>query len=302
MFDEKTRVGEQQNLRGFGDAFAGRGAGHQRRRSARCPPLLRDIDPCAATSPPRTPTSSGSSPRRRARARSSRRSPRSRASLFVNLDPTFAALAEVARPFLQESISEGPPALDAAIRVVPDPAPVPAQHRGSFHELQPGVARAAHCRARPRRRARASARRTLRARPRSTAASRSLLSELQDFAEDPVVPLGLKRPHRRRSRRSNPTLDYLAPAQTHLQLRRRCCSATSPRCCPRATATAPGSGSSSSPRRRAPTTRAARPRRPPTARRSDNYLHSNPYPNTASPGPAQGVRGRQRAATPPAAR
>ena len=27
----------------------------------------------------------------------------------------------------------------------------------------------------------------------------------------------------------------------------------------------------------------------------ENYLHSNPYPNTAAPGPAQGVRGGQRA-------
>ena len=27
----------------------------------------------------------------------------------------------------------------------------------------------------------------------------------------------------------------------------------------------------------------------------DNYLHTNPYPNTAAPGPAERVRGRQRA-------
>ena len=61
-------------------------------------------------------------------------------------------------------------------------------------------------------------------------------------------------------------------------------SATSDRCCPRATATAPGSGSSSSPRRRARTTRAARRPRPPNGPTLENHLHTNPYPNTAAPG------------------
>ena len=37
-------------------------------------------------------------------------------------------------------------------------------------------------------------------------------------------------------------------------------------------------------------------------RRSDNYLHTNPYPNTASPGPDAGVRGGQRALRSPASR
>ena len=52
-------------------------------------------------------------PRRSGRPpRSSRRSPRRRPRCSRNLDTTFRALADVARPFLQDSISGGPPALD----------------------------------------------------------------------------------------------------------------------------------------------------------------------------------------------
>ena len=38
------------------------------------------------------------------------------AQLFVYLDTTFTALARVARPFIQETISETPPTLDVADR------------------------------------------------------------------------------------------------------------------------------------------------------------------------------------------
>ena len=65
------------------------------------------------------------------------------ASLFVNLDTTFTALAEVARPFIQESISEVAADLDAAIEEFP-PASVPAPTTTAlFRELRPGVPRCA---------------------------------------------------------------------------------------------------------------------------------------------------------------
>ena len=43
------------------------------------------------------------------------------AHLFAALDVTFAAWASVARPYLQETISEGPETLDAAIAGCPPP-------------------------------------------------------------------------------------------------------------------------------------------------------------------------------------
>ena len=65
----------------------------------------------------------------------------------------------------------------------------------------------------------------------------------------------------------------------------RCSPATSPASSRQGTAWASGSGSRSSSRRTGPTTRAASPRRRPTAAAtSRNFLHYNPYPNTASPG------------------
>ncbi len=41
------------------------------------------------------------------------------AQMFVSLDSTFGAFAEVARPYIQESISEAPPTFDTLIRTAP---------------------------------------------------------------------------------------------------------------------------------------------------------------------------------------
>ena len=66
------------------------------------------------------------------------------AALFRNLDTTFSALADVARPTSSDSISGGPPALDDG-----DPRPARASgpswptRRGSSPSCAPGVARSA---------------------------------------------------------------------------------------------------------------------------------------------------------------
>ena len=59
------------------------------------------------------------------------------ASLFVNLDTTFTALASVARPFIQESISEGPPSEEVAIREFPRQRPFLRNNAAFFNELRP---------------------------------------------------------------------------------------------------------------------------------------------------------------------
>ena len=53
--------------------------------------------------------------------------------MFVALDTTFAALADVARPFIQETISETPPTLDAATDDAAAIRPVPRQQRDAVH-------------------------------------------------------------------------------------------------------------------------------------------------------------------------
>ena len=76
------------------------------------------------------------------------------ASLFVNLDTTFTALASVARPFIQESISNSPPAEDAGIRGFPQQRPFLRNSAALFRELKPGVDVLPATRADPGRRAR----------------------------------------------------------------------------------------------------------------------------------------------------
>ena len=66
------------------------------------------------------------------------------ASMFVNLDTTFTALASIARPFLQESISEGPPSEEVAIREFPRQRPFLRNNAAFFAELRPGVATLPH--------------------------------------------------------------------------------------------------------------------------------------------------------------
>ena len=164
MFDDATRPAMQENLRGFGDAFAGRG------RSINT--ALGVLPRCCATSSRsratcRTPTrSSGASSTSSATPRaSSRPPPRRRPTLFVNLDTTFRALDEVARPFIQDSISEGPPTLDAAIRSFPIQRPFLRNSEGLFRELRPGAKALRTRGARPGRRASSTGTTTLRRTP-----------------------------------------------------------------------------------------------------------------------------------------
>ena len=143
MFDDKARVGSRNSLDGFGTGLAGRGR-DLNTAIDRLHPLLDDLEPVARNlASPRT---------RIARffkalaATSAEVAPvaEEQASLFVNLDTTFTALATVARPFIQESISEGPPTEEVAIREFPKQRPFLRNNAALFHELQPGVATLPH--------------------------------------------------------------------------------------------------------------------------------------------------------------
>ncbi len=137
MFDEATRPAMQENLRGFGDAFAGRGSSINAALGV-LPALLRDIQPVARSlSDPDTQLKRffdelGDTARIVAPAAEAQ------AELFRNLDVTFTALDRVARPFIQDSITEGRPTLDAAIRSFPLQRPFLRNSELLFEELQPG--------------------------------------------------------------------------------------------------------------------------------------------------------------------
>ena len=111
-------------------------------------PVMRE--PVLAGDRPRPASSTRSAPPRPR----SRRWPRSRRQMFGSLDTTFTALAEVARPFIQESISEGPPTEAVAIETLPRIRPLPRQLDRALRRPRAGRGRPAPDLADDRRRAR----------------------------------------------------------------------------------------------------------------------------------------------------
>jgi ABC-type transporter Mla subunit MlaD len=138
MFDEKTRTAIQRNLSGFGNGFAGRGPqfneafGALRQLTESSQPVLstlvapstdfagfwRALEDLSATVAPVAVT---------------------QADLFVALDRTFAAFARVSRPFIQETIEKGPPTLDTAIADLPALRPFLNDSARFFTAFQPGA-------------------------------------------------------------------------------------------------------------------------------------------------------------------
>jgi virulence factor Mce-like protein len=189
-FDAKTRAAARTNLREFGNGLAGRGADLNRAIGA-LGPLLRDLRPVMRNlADPRTGLRNffvqlGNAARIVAPAAEQQ------AELFRNLDITFGALADVARPYIQETISGGPPALDEAVRSFRVQRPFLANATGLFRELRPGV-RALRPAARDLADAFVVGTPTLR---RSVAFNRRLkpvFASLQTFSEDPMVPAAIK--------------------------------------------------------------------------------------------------------------
>jgi virulence factor Mce-like protein len=280
MFDEDTRDASQTNLRGFGDALAGRGQSINQAIGA-LRPLLRDIIPVARnlssaeTNLPRFIGELADAASIVAPAAETQ------AQLFVNLDRTFGALREVARPFIQESIAEGPESLDAGIRGFPVQRPFLANTEALFRELRPGV-RALRGAAPDLADALEIGTPTLRRLPALNGRLASLLTELETFAQDPLVPRGIRK-LTETVRLLNPTLKFLAPAQTtcnYLSLWFRNIGSLLSEGDVNGTwqrfiivAMPLGPNNEGGP--------ASAPADGPTV---DNHLHTNPYPNTASPG------------------
>jgi virulence factor Mce-like protein len=211
MFDKPTRQAAEANLQGFGDAFAGRGESLNTAIGS-LRPLLRDVVPVAKN------LSASQTHLKRffdtlgATAAIVAPVADTQARLFENLDTTFGGLRNVAKPFIQDSISGGVPALDTAIREFPKQRPFLRNTQALFHDLRPGV-KALRGAAPPLASALETGIRVLPKTPPLDRRLTALLDEVRTFSNDPLVPRGLKALTGTLNA-LNPTLQYLAPTQT----------------------------------------------------------------------------------------
>jgi ABC-type transporter Mla subunit MlaD len=138
IFDPATRRAAQGNLVAFGDALAGRGPdlnvafGELRPLVTRLERVARNL------ASPKT----GIGRFFRALADSAAEvAPvaETQAQMFVSLESTFGAFARVARPYIQESISEAPPTFDTLIRTAPRIRSFLGHSATLFAELRPGI-------------------------------------------------------------------------------------------------------------------------------------------------------------------
>ena len=138
MFDEETRLASQENLLEFGNALAGRGPTINSALS-RLPEVLTVLEPVMRNlSSPET-NLAGFIKALSATAAEVAPVAEIQAQMFGSLDITFTALAEVARPFIQESISEGPPTEETAIRTLPEIDELLVNSTGLLQDLEPAA-------------------------------------------------------------------------------------------------------------------------------------------------------------------
>ena len=304
-FDEFVNMFDDDDARGRADEPAASSATRSpaaarasTRRSARSAPLLRDVIPVARE--PLRARDTNLAALRRASSPTPRAivapAAEAQAQLFVNLDRTFGALRERRAP-----VHPGVDLRGARRRSTRRSSrsrvqrPFLANTAALFRELQPGARGAA----RPPRRTSPtrsrSARRRCAAARRSTARLASLLDAVGDVRRGPARPARHQAPDRDVRARSNPTLQLPRAGADDLQLpralvpQRRLAALRGRR--QRHLAAVHHRRHAAGPEQRGRPVVGARR----TGRRSSNHLHANPYPNTASPGPAAGVRGGQRA-------
>jgi virulence factor Mce-like protein len=138
IFDPATRHAAQQNLVAFGDALAGRGPGLNA-TLGELQPLVDRLEPVARNLASKktglgrfitglADTASEVAP-----------VAETQAEMFVALDSTFGAFAAVARPFIQETISETPPTLDTLTRTAPRIRRFLGHSATLFADLRPGI-------------------------------------------------------------------------------------------------------------------------------------------------------------------
>ena len=137
-FDEPTRDAIQRNLVEFGNAVAARGPAINA-ALGQFDPLLERLQPVGRILSARGTQLGRLIQALRDTAGEAAPVAEIQAQMFVALDTTFGALRNVARPFIQETISKSPPTEDTAIATLPTIRPFLAHNAALFAELRPGI-------------------------------------------------------------------------------------------------------------------------------------------------------------------
>ncbi|MSO41438.1 MAG: MCE family protein [Solirubrobacterales bacterium] len=210
-FDTDTRKASQVNLREFGDTLAGRGASLNEAIGALRPVVARLTPVMSNLASPSTDLAGFV---RGLTAAAGEVAPvaEQQASLFVGLDTTFGALANVSRPFIQETITKSVPTLELTQSALPKINPFLVHSAEFFHALQPG-ARALRANAKTIKGAIVEGVPALRASPAFNAQLDPTAQALLDLANDVPARQGLDELTVGAST-LNPTLAFITPAQS----------------------------------------------------------------------------------------
>jgi virulence factor Mce-like protein len=281
-FDKPTAENIRTNLTEFGNALAGRGPdlntaiGALKPLLPRLERVMRDIsDPRTGIGPffaALEQTASAVAP-----------VAETQAQMFADLDTTLAAFADLARPYLQDTISKTPPTLRTATETLPRIRPFLVNSRKLFVDLQPGTAAAAVSADTIAAALRAGIP-VLRASPQLNDQLPPTAAALRRFNDNGTVREGIGRLIDL-SDALGPPLRFIAPAQSvcnYLTLLLRNA----------AESTSVGNAAGNWQRANAlgspegPNSEGAPSSAPANGGGTDqrNFLHINPYPNTAAPG------------------
>jgi virulence factor Mce-like protein len=281
-FDEPTRAAIQANLLEFGNALAGRGVslnaaiGELLPLVERLEPVMRNlaspdtglsrfVSALAATAEEAAPVAE------------------IQGRLFVDLETTFRAFADVARPFIQETISKSPETEEVAIETLPRIRPFLANTAVLFGELRPGFHAFAPA-SREAAQAVSLGTKALRIAPAFNAQLDPTAQSLLDLNNDPVSREGI-RDLTAFNNVLSPPLAFITPAQS-------ICNYATVFLQNFASIAAFGDGLGTNQRAvvlqepTGPNSEVGPSSAPASGEGDDlaNALHYNPYPNTAAPG------------------
>lgn len=284
-FDTPTREGIRVNLEEFGNALAGRGDDINE-LIGRLDPLLPRLERVTRNlADPDTELGRFFKVLTRSAAEVAPIA-ENQANMFVVLDGTFAAFAEIARPYLQETISKTPETLATTSATLPTIRPFLVNNRKLFVDLQPG-AEALRESGPEIEEALLAGIPALRGAPKFNEQLAPTAASLRAFNDDPDVRTGIDRATELGDD-LGPALRFIAPAQS---------------VCNYATLLFRNLADLTSEGNSLATWQRLIPLEPPSGPNNEgspssgpadgggddirNYLHVNPYPNTAAPSQSQ---------------